>query len=59
MMPKMSEIAPLTTQPLPYRRQTRFTPTNIRQVSNRIERGKSKKEMAQIIGVAPAPLYVL
>jgi hypothetical protein len=54
----MSELAVLTTQPPVYRRQSKFTPANIRQIINLVERGKSKEEIAEIIGVTPATLQV-
>jgi hypothetical protein len=41
-----------------HRRQTKFTPTNIRQIINLLERGRSKEEIAEIIGVTPATLQV-
>jgi hypothetical protein len=52
------EAAPLTNQAPTNQRQTKFTPTNIRQISNLLERGKSKEEIAEIIGVTPATLQV-
>jgi len=54
----MSEVTVLTTQPLAHRRQTKFTPANIRQIINLLERGKTKEEIAEIIGVTPATLQV-
>jgi hypothetical protein len=41
-----------------HRRQSKFTPANIRQIVNLLERGKSKEEIAEIIGVTPATLQV-
>jgi hypothetical protein len=32
-------------------RQTKFTPANLRQITNLVERGKSREEIAEIIGV--------
>jgi hypothetical protein len=54
----MNEVARSTTPALAHRRQTKFTPTNIRQIINLVERGKSKEEIAEIIGVTPATLQV-
>jgi len=39
-------------------RQTKFTPENIRQITNLLERGKSREEIAEVIGVTPATLQV-
>jgi hypothetical protein len=46
----MSEVTQFVAQ--------RLTPTNIRQITNLLERGKSKEEIAEIIGVATATLQV-
>jgi len=54
----MSEVASLPMQPLVHRRQSKFTPANIRQITNLLERGKTKEEIAEIIGVTPATLQV-
>jgi hypothetical protein len=54
----MSDAAPVAAQSQTYGRQTKFTPTNIRQIQNLLERGKSKDEIAEIIGVTPATLQV-
>lgn len=54
----MSEVARPTTPAPVHRRQTKFTPANIRQIVNLLERGKSKEEIAEIIGVTPATLQV-
>jgi hypothetical protein len=53
----MSEVASLVTPPLP-RRQTKFTPANLRQITNLVERGKSREEIAEIIGVTTGTLQV-
>ena len=53
-MSDVVSVAPPTTHP----RQTKFTPANIRQIANLLERGKSKDEIAEIIGVTPASLQV-
>jgi len=54
----MSEVASATIQPPAHRRQSKFTPANIRQIVNLLERGKTKDEIAEIIGVTPATLQV-
>jgi hypothetical protein len=36
----------------------KFTPENIRQISNLVEKGKSRDEIAEIIGVTPGTLAV-
>jgi len=46
-----------TTQNRP-RRRTKFTPENVRQITNLVERGKSKDEIAEIIGVTTGTLQV-
>jgi hypothetical protein len=53
-MSDVVSVAPPTTHP----RQTKFTPANIRQIANLLERGKSKDEIAEIIGVTSATLQV-
>ena len=45
-------------EPLPRGKQSKFTPTNIRQIINHVERGKSREEIAEIIGVTPGTLAV-
>ena len=45
-------------EPLPREKQSKFTPTNIRQIINLVERGKSREEIAEIIGVTPGTLAV-
>jgi hypothetical protein len=45
-------------EPLPRGKESKFTPTNIRQIINLVERGKSREEIAEIIGVTPATLAV-
>ena len=39
-------------------RSTKFTPVNIRQIINLVERGKNREEIAEIIGVTPGTLAV-
>jgi hypothetical protein len=45
-------------EPLPRGKESKFTPTNIRQIINLVERGKSREEIAEIIGVTPGTLAV-
>jgi hypothetical protein len=40
------------------RKRTKFTPENIRQITNLVERGKRKEEIAEIIGVTTGTLQV-
>src|SRR5215831_16608623 len=40
------------------RKRTKFTPENVRQIINLVERGKSKGEIADIIGVTTGTLQV-
>jgi hypothetical protein len=39
-------------------RSTKFTPQNIRQIVNLVDRGKGREEIAEIIGVTPGTLAV-
>jgi hypothetical protein len=50
--------AECATQPLNRGRQTKFTPEKIRQITNLLERGKSREEIAEIIGVTVGTLQV-
>jgi hypothetical protein len=43
---------------LPQGKQSKFTPTNIQQIINLVERGKSREEIAEIIGVTLGTLAV-
>jgi hypothetical protein len=52
----MFEASEPETHPPAHRRQTKFTPENIRQIENLIDRGKSAEEIAEIIGVTPGTL---
>jgi hypothetical protein len=54
----MSDLATAASEPPSYRRGTKFTATNIRQIRNLLERGKTKEEIAEIIGVTVATLQV-
>src|SRR5215510_6929060 len=40
------------------RRQTKFTPERIRQIVNLVERGKSREEIAELVGVTVGTLQV-
>jgi hypothetical protein len=54
----MMQTEELATQ-LPTRgRQTRFTPERIQQIRNLVERGKSREEIAELIGVTLGSLQV-
>ena len=46
------------SQPLNRGRPTKFTPERIQQISNLVERGKSRDEIAEIIGVTTGTLQV-
>jgi hypothetical protein len=46
------------TAPLSRGKQSKFTPANVRQIINLVERGKTREEIAEIIGVTPATLAV-
>ena len=54
----MTQMAELTTQVLARGRQTKFTPERIQQIKNLIERGKSREEIAELIGVTLGSLQV-
>src|SRR5260221_10334627 len=54
----MSQMAELTTQVLARGRQTKFTPERIQQIRNLVERGKSREEIAELIGVTLGSLQV-
>ena len=47
-----------STSPAPRGRQTRFTPERIRQIVNLVERGKSREEIAELVGVTLGTLQV-
>jgi hypothetical protein len=57
----MTQIAELTTQFPARGRQTKFTPEKVQQIRNLVERGKSREEIAELIGVTlgcqPAATY--
>ena len=46
--------SPLTTRGKP----TKFTPERLRQITNLVERGKNRNEIADILGVTPGSLQV-
>jgi hypothetical protein len=50
--------AELTAHVLPRGRQIKFTPERIQQVRNLVERGKSREEIAELIGVTVGSLQV-
>jgi len=50
--------AELTAYILPRGRQTKFTPERIQQIRNLVERGKSREEIAELIGVTLGSLQV-
>jgi hypothetical protein len=54
----MIEAIQLELQPLNRGRPTRFTPERMQQVRNLVERGKSREEIAEIIGVTIGSLQV-
>src|SRR5262249_20766578 len=54
----MTQLAEFTTQ-VPVRgRQIKFTPERIQQIRNLVERGKSRQEIAELIGVTVGSLQV-
>src|SRR5215813_13075196 len=53
-----SEAATVATQDHGVRKRTKFTPENVRQIVNLVERGKSNDEIANIIGVTVGTLQV-
>jgi hypothetical protein len=55
---KMSEIAQLSPQVATRGRQLKFTPERIQQIKNLVERGKSREEIAELIGVTVGSLQV-
>jgi hypothetical protein len=54
----MIETIQLELQPLNHGRPTKFTPERMQQVRNLVERGKSRDEIAEIIGVTTGSLQV-
>jgi hypothetical protein len=54
----MMQTAELATQLPTYGRETKFTPERIQQIRNLVERGKSREEIAELIGVTVGSLQV-
>jgi hypothetical protein len=46
------------SRPLPGRRPTKFAPEAVRQIRNLVESGKSREEIAELIGVTVGSLQV-
>jgi hypothetical protein len=54
----MMQTEQLATQPLVRGRPIKFTPERIQQIRNLVERGKSREEIAELIGVTVGSLQV-
>src|SRR5499433_4585803 len=54
----MTQITQLATQVLIRGRPIKFTPERIQQIKNLVERGKSREEIAELIGVTLGSLQV-
>jgi hypothetical protein len=55
----MTDVSAIETRDVhEHRRSTKFTSENIRQIVNLVDRGKSRDEIAEIIGVTPGTLSV-
>src|SRR5262245_27918020 len=54
----MNQISQLPTQVRARGRQIKFTPERIQQIKNLVERGKSRDEIAELIGVTVGSLQV-
>src|SRR5262245_9722447 len=54
----MTQITQLATQVLIRGRPIKFTPERIQQIKNLVERGKSREENAELIGVTVGSLQV-
>jgi hypothetical protein len=52
----MTVSSPISNGTTVRHRQTKFTPENIRLITDLVERGKSRKEIAEVIGVTPGTL---
>jgi hypothetical protein len=52
------QTAELATQPPTYGRPIKFTPERVQQIRNLVERGKSREEIAELIGVTVGSLQV-
>ena len=57
-MEQMDQVVELVAPPLRRGGQTRFTPERIQQISNLVERGRSREEIAELIGVTVGTLQV-
>jgi transposase-like protein len=51
-------LAKFSSQVTPRGRRIKFTPERIQQINNLVERGKSREEIAELIGVTPGSLQV-
>ena len=54
----MMQTAELATQLPTYGRRIKFTPEKVQQIRNLVERGKSREEIAELIGVTVGSLQV-
>jgi hypothetical protein len=54
----MTQMAELTAQLLTRGRQIKFTPEKVQQISNLVERGTSREEIAELLGVTVGSLQV-
>ena len=54
----MMQTEELATQLPAYRRRIKFTPERVQQIRNLVERGKSREEIAELIGVTVGSLQV-
>jgi hypothetical protein len=54
-MSDIQSVTPSTTRV----RQSKFTPERIQQITNLVERGKSRDEIAELVGVTTATLQVM
>src|SRR6185503_10235377 len=57
-MNQIANLVPSSNSVAPRGRQTKFTPERIRQIVNLVERGKSREEIAELIGVTVGTLQV-
>src|SRR5215470_18726343 len=55
---KMMQTEELATQLPTYGRRIKFTPERVQQIRNLVERGKSREEIAELIGVTVRSLQV-
>jgi hypothetical protein len=54
----MTQITELGIRALARGRQVKFSPERIQQIKNLVERGKSREEIAELIGVTVGSLQV-